>query len=295
MHQRFVFCPLITGICLAVLVSGSAAESADKTSNEFPVLELIASSVDHPNPHNPFWIATQRLGFATEQEINRALVGAVFAIDLQTKKFKKLLNRDVFDVCFLPKLNRLSFVTVGKHQGVTLFTSSIETNDEREHDFEGSAVFDPAWSPDNRKVVFANLSYDSDLIIADVQTGKIEALGDLGRGRETAGTDGPDWSPDGREVVYSGWDKSSRTKDHDYEPKISRLYRFDLKERKYRRLTGGSYQDRDPAYSPDGSRIVFVSNRSRDFEVWIINRDGSGLRKLTNVAQRGFQVFGKPA
>jgi len=36
-----------------------------------------------------------------------------------------------------------------------------------------------------------------------------------------------------------------------------------------------------PAWSPDGSRIVFLGTRKRSTSVWIANADGSGPRQLT--------------
>jgi Tol biopolymer transport system component len=36
-----------------------------------------------------------------------------------------------------------------------------------------------------------------------------------------------------------------------------------------------------PRWSPDGQRIAFSSRRTGDYEVWIMNRDGSGQRQLT--------------
>jgi Tol biopolymer transport system component len=295
--RRYICGFLLTAhICFTAFVSGSACYGAAKEASELLVSEVIGSARDRPNPHNPFWIARQKLGLVTEQQVNRKLEGGIFVIDLQTREFDTLLNRSVSDVSFLSGSNRLSFVAVGKDQVLSLFTKSVEGNDLKEYDFEAFAVYSPSWSPDERRVVFANASYDSDLLVADVGSGKTENLGDLGRAGETAGTDGPDWSPDGREIVYVGWDKSSRIKNDGYVPKISRLYVFDLRGRSYRRLTTGSFQDLDPAYSPDGKHIAFVSNRSKSFELWIINRDGTGLRKLTNVSAQGFQVgLGKPA
>lgn len=34
--------------------------------------------------------------------------------------------------------------------------------------------------------------------------------------------------------------------------------------------------------APDGSKIVFMSNRSGNVDLWIINADGTGLHQLTN-------------
>ncbi|HEX3187411.1 MAG TPA: protein kinase, partial [Pyrinomonadaceae bacterium] len=46
-------------------------------------------------------------------------------------------------------------------------------------------------------------------------------------------------------------------------------------------LTPGEYRYAWPRWSPDGQRIAFSSRRSGDYELWIVNRDGSGLRQLT--------------
>ncbi|HJU92616.1 MAG TPA: protein kinase [Pyrinomonadaceae bacterium] len=37
-----------------------------------------------------------------------------------------------------------------------------------------------------------------------------------------------------------------------------------------------------PRWSPDGQRIAFSSRRTGDYELWIMNRDGSGQRRLTH-------------
>ena len=49
-----------------------------------------------------------------------------------------------------------------------------------------------------------------------------------------------------------------------------------------RRLTNDPARDRGPAWSPDGKRIAFFSDRSGSYEIWTINTDGTALTLLTN-------------
>ena len=51
-----------------------------------------------------------------------------------------------------------------------------------------------------------------------------------------------------------------------------------------RDLTPDNYRHAWPRWSPDGQRIAFTSRRTGDYELWTINRDGSGLRQITQSA-----------
>jgi eukaryotic-like serine/threonine-protein kinase len=50
-----------------------------------------------------------------------------------------------------------------------------------------------------------------------------------------------------------------------------------------RQLTNDLARDRTPYWSPDGSRILFTSNRSGKYEAWTIRPDGSGLTQITQL------------
>ena len=59
------------------------------------------------------------------------------------------------------------------------------------------------------------------------------------------------------------------------------------------RITSGMAFDSQPRFSPDGERIVFVSDRDGGEDVWLADADGGGLRNLT---QAGDDVeFASPA
>ncbi len=56
-------------------------------------------------------------------------------------------------------------------------------------------------------------------------------------------------------------------------------------------LTGLAFESQ-PAFSPDGSKIAFISDRSGSNNLWIANRDGSEPKQITK--DKGMEVFGAP-
>ncbi len=46
-------------------------------------------------------------------------------------------------------------------------------------------------------------------------------------------------------------------------------------------LTNHSSYDITPRLSPDGGKVAFASNRDRNYEIYSVNWDGSGLSRLT--------------
>lgn len=72
------------------------------------------------------------------------------------------------------------------------------------------------------------------------------------------------------------------------------IYSLELASGRVTQLSGGrDWTEGDPRWSPDGSRIVFASNRAHyegpspeqgtpDIDLWVMNADGSGRRRLTN-------------
>ena len=53
----------------------------------------------------------------------------------------------------------------------------------------------------------------------------------------------------------------------------------------YRQITDDEFKNRGPAWSPDGSRIAFYSNRGGAYQIWSVSPDGGGLRQITNEEQ----------
>ena len=63
----------------------------------------------------------------------------------------------------------------------------------------------------------------------------------------------------------------------------SEIYVMDGDGRNQRRVTVNPTDDGDPAWSPDGTKIAFVSNRNKGYiQIWVIDADGKNPIRLTD-------------
>jgi Tol biopolymer transport system component len=47
-------------------------------------------------------------------------------------------------------------------------------------------------------------------------------------------------------------------------------------------ITDGEVIDRYPQYSPDGNKIAFLSNKSGNWDIWVVNADGTNRTQITD-------------
>jgi imidazolonepropionase-like amidohydrolase/Tol biopolymer transport system component len=66
------------------------------------------------------------------------------------------------------------------------------------------------------------------------------------------------------------------------------LYTLPITGGEATRITSGQAYDMQPAFSPDGRRIVFVSDRNGSENVWIANSDGTKPRAITSTERENY-------
>jgi len=64
---------------------------------------------------------------------------------------------------------------------------------------------------------------------------------------------------------------------------------------KVEQLTSGPEDDADPAWSPDGSELAYVSNRSGDYQVWALDLAGRARRQVTTAAGDALTPIWQPS
>ena len=176
----------------------------------------------------------------------------------------------------------------------------------------------PVWSPDGKKITFtSNRDGTRNIYVMNSDGGNVKQLTD-GAGINNSAT----WSPDSQKLLFEssrdgnaeiyvmnsdGSDQKRLTFNPTtdggpavFSPNGEKIafarsaaiegdafYNFDIYTMNadggdVQRLTTDPEYDAGPKWSPDGSKIVFISGRDKNFDVFVMNADGSDQKNLTN-------------
>ncbi|MEE8422722.1 MAG: protein kinase [Dehalococcoidia bacterium] len=125
---------------------------------------------------------------------------------------------------------------------------------------------EPVWSPDGSLIAFTSTRDGNAFIYTMNSDGS-----DVRRLANIPGQ-GPDWFPDGTRIAFFSIDAASNFD----------VYVVTIEGGEVVRLTDDAAVDTQPAWSPDGQRIAFQSDRSGNGEIYVMNADGTEPVRLTN-------------
>ena len=136
----------------------------------------------------------------------------------------------------------------------------------------------PAWSPDGKRIAFTSYrDGNAEIYVMDADGDNQQNL--------TNSPDGdlwPSWSPDSTRIVFSSYRDGHFI--GEAEITTTEIYVMDADGGNQQRLTENRKNDELPSWSPDGTRIVFSSDRKGDwvnYEIYVMDADGGNLQRLT--------------
>jgi len=159
---------------------------------------------------------------------------------------------------------------------------------------------EPSWSPDGTKIALASdrdhAGFDSVYVMNSNGSNQHR----ITFSSDTIDDTQPMWSRDGSRITFVStrdsttetWQETDDDGNYITKSKVhinKEVYVMNADGSGQLRLTNDLANDDAPSWSPDGSKIVFRSDRERDCcdpsaQVWTMNTDGSGL---TNISSSG--------
>jgi len=142
--------------------------------------------------------------------------------------------------------------------------------------FPLDGLYTPAWSPDGSRIAFIGIRRGaSDLYVTDAEGAELAQLTDDFHDERD-----PVWSHDGLRIAFvSDRDSPGRHGSRrDYD-----LYAIDPETRKVTLLVSTPGNEAAPAWSPDGARLIFESDRDGSPDLFVADLAESLCARLTNL------------
>lgn len=172
--------------------------------------------------------------------------------------------------------DRIVFERIGQ-SATDIFLTNVDGSWERNLT-NGSAEQrneEPAISPDGKSILFVTnrrVGLGGEIFVMDIASRSAHPLPESIP--NYPGAHSPSWSRDGQMIAFSTCDSSSTNCDM-YTARIDGIGGVT-------ELANSAADDDSPRFSPDGSKVVFVTNRhGSGYEIYVCNSDGSSPHRLT--------------
>src|SRR5918994_2782286 len=175
-----------------------------------------------------------------------------------------------------PDAKRIVF-TSNRDGNSEIYVMDADGTDQTRLTHSGAADYSSSWSPDGRRLAFWSDRDGNNEIYVMNADGSDQTRLTTGRASDYS----PSWGPDGRIAFVRTTGTGTLTALHVMNADGSNLQRLTS--------SAANWSESRPVWSPDGTRIAFVS--ARDFpvdniEIYEMNADGSGATRITRSPHR---------
>lgn len=209
----------------------------------------------------------------------------IFTVNIETGEKKRVTMPPELAAddqpAFAPDGSSIAFIRSYPNGGREIFIAATATaggTPPRQLTFDEVWIGGMAWSADSRRIIFSSRRKHN----GRANLWQIEAAGGGSGGEQP------------RPIAVSGENLSgvavspdNRTTAFVKESNETHIRHVDLTKPVGTNISAGKFapsslSDNSPNFSPDGRQVVFASNRTGKYEIWIAGADGSNVRQLTD-------------
>ena len=196
---------------------------------------------------------------------------AVYLVNIETGERRRVTNPAEFagetTPRFSPDGKSLAFVRISKNQKQDLFVVPTSGGEPRQITFDEKTIHSLTWSANGQEIYFVSYRGSNQASIW-----RVPAAGGTPEIISTGGKDITNVaaSPNGKTIAFV-----ENTFNSD-------IWRTTANNPTATKLISSTFNEYEPQFSPDSSRIIFVADRSKKHEIWTADADGKNQRQLTD-------------
>ena len=219
----------------------------------------------------PSWAGRKKILFTSYLRGNTDL----YVRDLTTGKLMTLSSRNGLNTGgVLSPDGKTIALTLSKDGNSEIYLINAKTGKTVKRLTKNTALdTSPSWSPDGSKIAFvSNRGGNPHIYIMNSDGTEQKRITFQGTYNQT-----PQWSPKGDRILFTARDERNKFD----------IFYIDLTDDyKIVRLTQDHGNNEEPSWSPDGEFIVFLSSRSGSYQIYIMDKDGNRITRVTNDKKR---------
>ena len=138
----------------------------------------------------------------------------------------------------------------------------------------------PSWSPDGKKIAYGSGTYSNEfeIFVMSLDDSSVVQITD----QYSKNPEDPAWSPDGRLIAFRDRTGKFSARTNRASDELPSIMVVNADGSGLINISNDpEFSHRDPAWSPDGSKIAFILSNNGT-HIYIVNADGSNMTRLTS-------------